>query len=65
MYLIQKHKVFIKIAKKNLKGHHKIKKKKWNDIFITQLARLLKRTEYKYMYHLLQLMKDISFLKEI
>ena len=27
MYLIQKHKVFMKIAK-NLKGHYKIKKKK-------------------------------------
>ena len=40
LYLIQKHKMFKKIAKK-LKGHYKIKKKKQinsNDIFITQLA---------------------------
>ena len=41
IYLIQKHKMFKKIAK-NFKGHYKIKKKKSNDIFITQLARQLK-----------------------
>ena len=49
MYLIQKHKMFKKIAKK-LKGHYKIKKKKSNDIFITQLSRQL-YTEYEYIVY--------------
>ena len=58
MYLIQKHKMFKKIAN-NLKGHYKIKIS--NDIFITQLARQLKRN----MHHLLQfMMEDISFFKD-